>query len=101
MSVNDKSYRQHGDGYAPDRRGNSTDRRRRKEWLLLVHGNGTSCPCTHCGRRLTFRTLEVDRITPGGSYARDNIQPACRRCNAQRSDNPRWLSPLAAAALNQ
>jgi hypothetical protein len=29
---------------------------------------------------VTANTLTVDRIEPGGSYAHDNIRPACRPC---------------------
>jgi 5-methylcytosine-specific restriction endonuclease McrA len=67
-----------------DRRGSSRDRARRKEWLLRTFGDGTSAPCTFCAARLTKATVEADRITPGGSYRRENIQPACRQCNVRR-----------------
>lgn len=37
-----------------------------------------------CLEYVDARSLTVDRIDPGGSYARGNIQPACRPCqNAQ------------------
>jgi 5-methylcytosine-specific restriction endonuclease McrA len=89
-----------------EKRGNSTDRRRRRLWMLARWGDGTTCPCTHCGETLTERTVEADRIIPGslgGTYRRENIQPACRACNAARSDNIEWAfqdetSPLALAA---
>lgn len=80
-----------------DSRGSSYDRKRRKQWMLEHFGNGKSCRCTHCSARLVLATLEADRILPGGSYARGNIQPACRACNASRSDNPNWVSPVVAA----
>lgn len=67
-----------------DKRGSSADRRRRKQWLLASFGDGRSCLCAHCNRRLTFRTVEADRILAGGSYAHHNIQPSCRRCNVRR-----------------
>lgn len=69
-----------------DKRGSSADRRRRKVWMLFIFGDGEKCPCTHCGRTLTFATAEQDRIMPGGSYARSNIQPSCRPCNIERGD---------------
>lgn len=58
--------------------------------MLHYFGDGERCACAHCGRELTRETLEADRIQPGGSYARRNIQPACRTCNVMRSDNPDW-----------
>lgn len=74
-----------------EKRGNSTDRANRKLWMLFEFGNGEYVPCVHCKTVLTFESVESDRITPGGSYRRDNVQPACRRCNAARSDNPLWV----------
>ncbi len=65
--------------------------------MLSTWGDGSSCECVHCGTGLTYETVEADRIVPGGSYRRDNVQPACRGCNARRSDNAEWVSPLAAA----
>lgn len=74
-----------------DRRGSYLDRARRKLFLLFEFGNGEYVGCVHCKTTLTYETVESDRIIPGGSYRRDNIQPACRRCNAQRSDNTAWV----------
>jgi hypothetical protein len=71
--------------FGGEKRGNTRDRYRRKTWMLETFGDGTTCPCTHCGRSLTRRTLEADRIVPGGSYRRTNIQPSCRRCNVGRN----------------
>lgn len=92
-------------------RGGSDTRRLRREWLVetyradkdlitfdLFHGpvlievdHGTenaepACRCYRCGVLLTARTVTVDRIRPGalgGTYRRDNIRPACGRCNSQ------------------
>lgn len=80
-----------------DRRGNSTDRRNRKLWMLKTFGNGNTCGCTHCAVTLTYETVEADRIIPGGSYRRSNVQPSCGRCNKARSNNTSWISPLMAA----
>lgn len=78
-----------------DSRGNSTARRKRKEWLLSPEsgfgGNGQTVKCVHCGKELDFRTVESDRIIPGGPYARFNVQPADRHCNASRSNNVDWV----------
>lgn len=77
-----------------EKRGNSKDRAARKLWMLSpgagFSGNGTSVPCTWCQTVLTYATVEADRIIPGGSYRRDNVQPACRRCNADRSNDTTW-----------
>lgn len=78
-----------------DKRGKAADRRRRRVWLLAMFGDHTTCPCTHCGRPLTIETLEVDRIVPGGSYARHNIQPSCGPCNLLRGDSPVTPYPTA------
>ena len=76
-----------------EKRGNCYDRRRRKLWMLETFGDGATAPCTHCLELLTPDTIEADRIVPGGSYRRDNIQPSCRRCNLDRSDDPTWIAP--------
>jgi 5-methylcytosine-specific restriction endonuclease McrA len=72
-------------------RGNSTDRRRRKAWLLHSFGDGLTCPCAHCGAPLTALTCEVARIVPGhlgGTYRRANIRPSCRACNVALVQGP-------------
>jgi hypothetical protein len=81
-----------------EKRGNSTDRRRRKFWMLARWGDGETCPCVHCGDELTYATVEADRIIPGGPYRRENVQPACRDCNRDRSDNVAWVPPTARVA---
>lgn len=77
-------------------RGNSKDREARRKWLFKTyesdHGPGT-CRCYRCGRVLCGATshlghwrLTVDRIIPGakgGRYRRNNIRPACSRCNSE------------------
>jgi len=73
-----------------DKRGSAESRRARKLWMLATWGDGTTCPCVHCGRSLTFITVEADRKIPGGPYRRSNVQPACRSCNLARSNNVAW-----------
>jgi 5-methylcytosine-specific restriction endonuclease McrA len=80
----------------PDRRGKAKDRQIRKQKLLWRFGDGTTCPCVHCGEALTAETLEQDRIIPGGSYAMHNIQPSCGPCNKARGDSPITPFPVAA-----
>lgn len=74
-----------------EKRGNSKDRRARKLWMLASFGDGTVAPCVHCLNELSYETIEADRIIPGGSYRRDNVQPACRTCNLSRSNNLDWI----------
>lgn len=83
-----------------DKRGNAQQRRSRKQWMLssdqFKHNPDHPEPnvqCTHCHKPLTYDTVEADRKQPGGSYARHNIQPACRSCNLGRSNNPDWKGP--------
>lgn len=84
-------------------RGSAKDRRTRKLWMLSpvsgFGGNGTSVPCVHCGRWCSFVSVEADRKIPGGSYRRDNIQPACKPCNLSRSNNVEWDGRVSVAAL--
>jgi 5-methylcytosine-specific restriction endonuclease McrA len=70
-------------------RGNSKDRAARRRYLLHAfqsdRGPGT-CRCYRCGDVLTERTVTVDRIIHGcngGRYTRNNIRPACSRCNSE------------------
>ena len=111
-------------------RGNTEDRRRRREWLVATyqadevvvyiwdvangadpdgpptwttssfHGPGLvrlqtswgriakwvpACRCYRCGTLLTADTVTPDRIIPGclgGTYRRNNIRPACQRCQS-------------------
>lgn len=75
-----------------DKRGSAASRRVRKTWMLSpvagFGGNGETVKCAlGCETVLTFATVEADRIVPGGSYRRENVQPACRPCNLARSDD--------------
>lgn len=71
-----------------DKRGNAKDRARRRSWLLAEFdvdlGPGRArCHLTLstlCLRLVDEVTLSVDRKQPGGTYARHNIQPACKPC---------------------
>lgn len=90
-------------------RGNVEQRRRRREWLLQTYradmdvitytpageelATQPACRCYRCGQLLTLDTLTVDRIIPGikgGTYRRDNIRPACSRCNTETGLALRW-----------
>ena len=40
--------------------------------------------CAYCGRRITFRELDIDHVVPkskGGSNDLQNLFPSCMRCN--------------------
>lgn len=40
--------------------------------------------CAYCGKELEWKDMQVDHVMPlrkGGSDTRDNMFPACRRCN--------------------
>jgi 5-methylcytosine-specific restriction endonuclease McrA len=89
-----------------DKRGSSRDRKARKLWLLGAvedrklgfapfGGNGETVPCVFCDRSLTYATVEADRKVAGGSYARNNVQPACRPCNLARSDDDLTTAEIA------
>jgi hypothetical protein len=79
-----------------DRRGSNKDRARRKQWLLDAFGNGVTVRCVHgfpgCVGKLTYASVEADRIIPGGTYARTNIQPSCGPCNRRRSNRPELVT---------
>lgn len=66
--------------------------------MLDTFGDGTFVACVHCGATLTLETLQADRIVPGGTYRRGNVQPSCATDNRNRSNDVTWLSPLALAA---
>jgi hypothetical protein len=73
-------------------RGSSYDRARRRRFLLAKFGDGTTAQCalrtsSRCLGALTFETVTADRIVPGaegGTYSRDNIQPACGPCQSEQ-----------------
>lgn len=73
-------------------RGNTSERRARKLWLLDEFGDGVTAPCLidwdmHCLGTVTVDTLTVDRYPipgiDGGTYARGHIRPACGPCNSR------------------
>ena len=72
-----------------DRRGNSYDRKRRREQLIEKHGKGPWIWCHHCKckMRADSDTWDVDRIVcelRDGGYVRSNIVPSCVSCNRKR-----------------
>jgi hypothetical protein len=70
-------------------RGNTTQRRARRRWLVEEYGDGELVACflqisRRCLYVLDEDTVWADRIVPGGSYAHDNIQPACGPCQMRQ-----------------
>lgn len=73
-------------------RGNTVQRRARRQWLLDTFGDGVTAKCEiswddHCLGTVDLRTLTVDRHpvpgADGGTYDRSNIRPACGPCNSR------------------
>mgnify|MGYP003576165398 CR=1 FL=1 len=59
-----------------------------RAWLepYILRQDILACRCYRCGKLLIFETLTVDRIIPGcqgGTYRRNNIRPACGKCNSE------------------
>lgn len=69
-------------------RGNSKDRRRRRQWLLDAFGNGTTAPCSMCGRPQDIDSISVDcwpiPRCEGGTYKIGNIRPGCDPCQSRQ-----------------
>lgn len=80
-------------------RGDSSQRRKRKQYLLDKFGDGTTAPCSFCGIDLIFDTVTVDRHPipgcQGGTYAPDNIRPACMPCNSKHGGSIRRVTEAA------
>jgi hypothetical protein len=74
-------------GYV-DRRGNNKARAARRAWILSTFDEYLGDGRARCRLYLSGRcvgivdtdTLSVDRLEYGGTYSRDNIQPACKPC---------------------
>lgn len=76
-----------------DKRGNNKNRAARKIWMLTCEkfgGDGVKVACVHCKAMVGYDEVQADRIIPGGTYARINVQPACGPCNLARSNNEDW-----------
>lgn len=72
-----------------DLRGSYRNRRQRRRWLLLTFDPDLGPELARCHLKIAGdrchvyvddRSLTVDRIEPGGTYAHGNIQPACTPC---------------------
>jgi 5-methylcytosine-specific restriction endonuclease McrA len=63
-----------------------------KQWHARLELVGNCC--AYCG--VTAQVLEMDHIVPvsrGGQHVPENVAPACRSCNARKSDRllSEWL----------
>lgn len=50
--------------------------------------------CHYCTVSLTYETCTIDHKKPrcrGGTYDKRNVVIACRRCNAEKADNPYYI----------
>lgn len=77
-------------------RGNTVQRRARRQFLVTKFGDGTTVEChlrlSHACKLsaaiLTVDTVSVDCYpiprVDGGTYAQDNIRPACIKCNCRQ-----------------
>lgn len=68
-------------------RGNTKDREARRWFLMNTYAADKLgyCRCYRCGKLLLLDQITVDRIVPGnhgGTYRRNNIRPACAKCNS-------------------
>ena len=79
-----------------DYRGNTHDRRMRRQWVFKTFGNGKTVCCFWCGKRMRTR-FTIDRYPrcghAGGRYTKDNIVPACLPCNNNRCQNGKCQKP--------
>jgi hypothetical protein len=83
-----------------EKRGNNKDRAARKTFLLTAPkwgGDGEKVACVHCGCMLDRSTVQADRIIPGGSYRRSNVQPSCGADNKARGTKIDWTPQLQMA----
>jgi hypothetical protein len=99
-----------------DRRGSSLNRRRRRVWLLATFDPDLGPDKARCALGLSDRckvvvdlcTVTADRIDPGGTYRRDNVQPACVPCQnrqgalitrEKRAQWRAWMDEAQAAGI--
>lgn len=96
-----------------ERRGNNRDRARRRAWLLETFDQDLGPEVARCHLKLDgdrchgivdATTLTADRIDAGGTYRRENIQPACKPCQVYqgalitRERRWQWRALVAEAA---
>lgn len=90
-----------------EKRGNNKDRRARKIWMLAtfdpeLEPDQARCRLNlaeRCLGLLDYATVTADRIDQGGTYARHNVQPACKPCQSLQGGlaTVRFMSPIIEA----
>ena len=65
-------------------RGESYHRRDNKNRMLKDWGDGHTVCCAHCGVRLGYAQLELDKMIPAVRYKYENLVPSCGTCNTER-----------------
>ena len=97
-ATNADAIREHNRQYRADnpevyRRG-TRNRRARKHNAVCIHGPGCfdraakQMPqrCTYCGTEQDIVADHYNPLANGGLDCKDNLQPACRSCNARKQD---------------
>lgn len=87
-----------------EKRGNTKNRRARKHWMLATfdpelgpdHARCRLGISERCLGLLDYATVTADRLDMGGSYTRDNVQPACAPCQNLQGGvaTVRFMAPL-------
>lgn len=87
-----------------EKRGNNRDRKARKLWMLATFDpelgpDAVRCRLVlseRCLGELDYATVTADRIDQGGTYARHNVQPACKPCQSLQGGhaNVRLMGPI-------
>ena len=73
-----------------DKRGSNRNRRQRKLWMLRTFDTDLGPDAARCHLMvsdrclgiLDYATVTTDRITLGGTYARENCRPSCSPCQS-------------------
>lgn len=99
-----------------EKRGNCRDRAARKRWMLETFDTDLGPDRARCRLRISsvcvevldFHSVTADRKDPGGTYARANVQPACRPCQnrqgalitrEKREQWQQWMREAEAAGI--
>lgn len=56
-----------------------------EEWIAAKNEFGQSC--AYCGIKTALAQDHFIPLSKGGGYTRDNIVPACRKCNSSKNDS--------------
>jgi 5-methylcytosine-specific restriction endonuclease McrA len=53
---------------------------------LQRNGDGHTCGCGHCGVRIGYAQVELDKLFPASGYVEGNVIASCGSCNSGRAD---------------